>query len=119
MVEYDVLYTLYESPERRVRLAELADAVFISRSGLTRLVDRLERSGYIHREASQEDRRGIYAVLTDAGIEKLRTIWEVYAPGISQYFGSHLSDTEAEVILTLFTRLEEAQESSLAPSEKL
>src|SRR5437899_171102 len=63
---YDVLIELYEAPDNRMRLHELADAVVLSRSGLTRLLDRLERAGLIEREIAEADRRGAYAVLTDA-----------------------------------------------------
>jgi DNA-binding MarR family transcriptional regulator len=116
LVEYDVLYTLYEAPEKRLRLAELADAVLISRSGLTRLVDRLEKAGFLRREASTQDRRGIYAILTDDGVEQMRKIWAVYSTGIATYFGAHLSDSEAATIQHLFDRLDAMQ---TAHSEKV
>src|SRR5918997_3145626 len=64
---YDVLIELAEAPNRRLRLHELARAVVLSRSGLTRLVDRIEAAGLLHREACAEDRRGAYAVLTAEG----------------------------------------------------
>jgi DNA-binding MarR family transcriptional regulator len=55
----------------------------LSRSGLTRLVDRLESSGYLKREPFADDRRGTLAVLTDAGVEELRRIWAIYSAGIA------------------------------------
>jgi DNA-binding MarR family transcriptional regulator len=106
--EYDVLFTLYESPGRRQRLAEVASAALISRSGLTRLLDRLERKGCIRREGAPEDRRGTYAVLTEAGVEELRRIWAVYSRGIARYFLAHLSDAEAAEVGAIFGRVRTA-----------
>src|SRR5687767_3327298 len=62
---YDVLVQLSEAPDRRLRMTELAERVLLSRSGLTRLVDRLEREGLVHRQACPSDARGTHAVLTD------------------------------------------------------
>ena len=55
---YDVLIQLYATPEKRLRMQVLAESVVLSRSGVTRLIDRLEREGLVRREASPEDRRG-------------------------------------------------------------
>src|SRR5918997_3771041 len=68
---YDVLIYLQAAPGRRLRMAELADSVLLSRSGVTRLVDRLEREGLIVGDACDEDGRGLFAVLTDRGEELL------------------------------------------------
>ncbi|MCA1667861.1 MAG: MarR family transcriptional regulator [Thermomicrobia bacterium] len=95
---YDVLIELYEAPERRLRLHELADAVVLSRSGLSRLIDRLEGAGLLRREAAATDRRGAYAVLTDAGIAAMAAAWPIYARGITTYFAHHLTDTEAALL---------------------
>jgi DNA-binding MarR family transcriptional regulator len=75
---YDALWPLYRAERRRLRMGALADAVTLSRTGLTRLVDRLEREGLIRREAAPEDRRGSYVVLTAAGAALLRRMWPVY-----------------------------------------
>ena len=64
---YEVLLFLADSPEGRVRMSELADSVLLSRSGLTRLVDRLERDGLVRRESCPSDLRGFNAVITDEG----------------------------------------------------
>jgi DNA-binding MarR family transcriptional regulator len=68
---YEVLITLRSAPGRRLRMAELADAVLLSRSGMTRLVDRLERDGLLVRDTCASDARGCFAVLTPAGDELL------------------------------------------------
>jgi DNA-binding MarR family transcriptional regulator len=69
---YDVLLQLAEAPGRRLRMAELADRVLLSRSGLTRLIDRLQAEQLVVREPSADDARGTYTVLTAAGFERLR-----------------------------------------------
>src|SRR5689334_5190797 len=72
---YDVLIELAEAPDHRLRMHELASSVVLSRSGLTRLVDRLEKEGYLTRERDSEDRRGAYAVITANGRDALRHAW--------------------------------------------
>ena len=84
---YDVLWTLHRADDRRLRIRELADAVVLSSTGMTRFVDRLEAKGLVGREAVPGDRRGAYAVITKEGIDLLRRMWPVYARGIATYFG--------------------------------
>lgn len=103
--DYDVLYTLYLSPGRRQRLSEVASAALLSRSGLTRLLDRLEKKGYLRREACPEDRRGLFAVLTDEGLGELRRIWAVYSRGIARYFAPFASSEEMVTIAAVFGRI--------------
>src|SRR5262245_56887236 len=82
---YDVLVELVEAPDHRLRMHELARSVVLSRSGLTRLVDRLESAGLLRRQPDPADRRGAYAVLTEEGRAALRKAWPVYAAGISKH----------------------------------
>jgi DNA-binding MarR family transcriptional regulator len=84
---YDVLWTLYRAEGRRLRIRELADAVVLSSTGMTRFVDRLEAAGLVRREAVPGDRRGAYAVITKEGTDLLRRMWPIYARGIATYFG--------------------------------
>ncbi len=102
---YDVLYALYQAPEQRLRLYELAEAVVLSRSGLTRLVDRIEAAGLLRREPSLDDRRGAFAVLTEAGKAALRQTWPFYARGIARHFARALSDEEARILAAVFERI--------------
>lgn len=95
---YDVLIELYEAPEHRLRMHELAERVVLSRSGLTRLVDRLEAEGLLMRDRSGTDRRGAYAVITEQGIAALRRTWPVYARGIGEYFAQWLTSEEAQLL---------------------
>ena len=105
---YDVLLGLERAPEQRLRLSELADHIVLSRSGLTRLVDRLEKQGLLRRERCPEDRRGAYAVLTDAGRDALRQAWPVYREAINRHFAAHLRNEEASVMRQALARVLEA-----------
>ena len=109
---YDVLIELLEAPGRRLRLHDLADRVVLSRSGLTRLLDRLEAAGLLARQPDPSDRRGAYAVLTDKGREAIRRSWPVYAGGIQEYFARHVSADEATLLTQVFTRMLEAVKSN-------
>lgn len=102
---YDVLLQLAEAPERRLRMADLADRVLLSRSGLTRLVDRLQAEGYVRREPSRDDARGTYTVLTRAGFEALRRVVPVHLGGVRQNWLAHFSDDELRVLSELLGRL--------------
>lgn len=94
---YDVLWALYEAPGRRLRIRELSDAVVLSRTGLVRLLDRIESAGLLRREAVPEDHRGAYAAITADGARVLRRMWPVYERGISEYFAAHLGDEAGAV----------------------
>ena len=102
---YDVLIELYEAPEHRLRMHELAERVVLSRSGLTRLVDRLEKEGLLTRDRCGTDRRGAYAVITGQGIEALQQTWPIYAKGIAQYFAQWLTLEEAQLLESAFERI--------------
>jgi DNA-binding MarR family transcriptional regulator len=111
---YDVLLALDRAPDRRLRLSDLADHVVLSRSGLTRLVDRLEKQGLLRRERCPEDRRGAFAVLTEAGLDALRKAWPVYRDAIERHFVSHLQGEEA---ITLRRALARVLDAHAAPVE--
>jgi DNA-binding MarR family transcriptional regulator len=102
---YDVLFALSEASDRKLRLHELAQAVLIGRSNLTRLVDRLEGAGLICRESCEIDRRGAFAVITDEGIEMLDRMWSVYGRGIERYFACHLDPTEVKLLVKILGRM--------------
>jgi DNA-binding MarR family transcriptional regulator len=91
---YDVLLQLSGAPGGRLRMRDLAGAVLLSRSGLTRLVDRMAAAGLVCREAHSSDRRGANAVLTAAGRTALRRAAPVHLRGIDAHFSGHLSDDE-------------------------
>lgn len=116
---HDVLCALSEAPNRRLRLCDLAERVQRTRSGMTRLSDRLEAAGLIYRENCPTDRRGAFAVLTDRGLAELRRTKPVYAKAVAKHFVSRLGPSEAETLCTAFTRvfdaLREPQAVSTAP----
>jgi DNA-binding MarR family transcriptional regulator len=104
---YDVLVQLAEAPERRLRMAELADAVLLSRSGVTRLVDRLEVAGMVTRERFDGDGRGVVAVITTKGIDTLRAAARTHLAGVVRHFVEHLDRDELASFGQLCTRLAE------------
>ncbi|WP_245679411.1 MarR family winged helix-turn-helix transcriptional regulator [Actinomadura hibisca] len=91
---YDVLVHLGEAPEGRLRMNDLADRVLLSRSGLTRLVDRLQREGLVVRESCSSDARGLYAVLTPAGRSRLVAATPTYQRGVREYVLSRLDEQD-------------------------
>jgi DNA-binding MarR family transcriptional regulator len=107
---YDVLLTLAQAPGRRLRMAELADRVLLSRSGLTRLVDRIEKAGLVRREPSPDDARGTYTVLLPAGLRRLRAAVPVHLAGIQRHWLAHFDDAELQTLGALLQRLDAADE---------
>ena len=105
---YDVLVALAHAPGRRLRLHELAREVVLSRSGLTRLVDRLEAAGLLCRESDPTDRRGAFAVLTPEGLAAQQRAWPVYARAIAAHFGEHVTDGEARALARALDRVRAA-----------
>jgi DNA-binding MarR family transcriptional regulator len=94
----DVMNRLKEHPDRRLRIHELADASLFTRSGLTRLIDRIEEADYVRREHSSTDRRGIYVALTAKGVLKLEELWPDFTTSIQQHFGRHLKPSDVSAI---------------------
>jgi DNA-binding MarR family transcriptional regulator len=89
----------------RMRMCELAESVLLSRSGLTRLVDRLERDGLVVRGSCEHDARGAFAVITDAGAIALVAARATYRAGVRTHFAGPFSDAELETLAGLFERL--------------
>ncbi|QMV42363.1 MarR family winged helix-turn-helix transcriptional regulator [Cohnella cholangitidis] len=111
LTTYDVLIALFESPERKLRLGDLNKKVILSKSGLTRMLDRLEKEGLLQREKSAEDRRGAYAILTAAGESELRRAWPVYAKGIKKYFALPVSEEDRQTLRKILETLYFAQDN--------
>jgi DNA-binding MarR family transcriptional regulator len=105
LASYDVLVQLSEAPQRRLRMTELADRVLLSRSGLTRLADRLERDGFIAREACPSDARGTLAALTDAGLAKLESAWPTHRRGVAEHVTGRLTADEVAQLGRLLGKL--------------
>ncbi|MGE9807391.1 MULTISPECIES: MarR family winged helix-turn-helix transcriptional regulator [unclassified Janibacter] len=94
ITEYELLSMLSESPGGRSRMAQLADAIVQSRSRVTHTASRLERRGWVRREACADDRRGIELVLTDAGREALLRMAPAHVGSVRQHLVDVLSDEE-------------------------
>ncbi|MFW2383980.1 MAG: MarR family winged helix-turn-helix transcriptional regulator [Acidimicrobiales bacterium] len=95
----DVMNRLNEHPDRRLRFHELAERSLFTRSGLTRLVDRIEKAGYVEREHSSDDRRGVYVTLTNAGAAKLESLWPEFTASIQSHFGQHLNRGDIKALI--------------------
>lgn len=95
---YDALLALEDATNHRLKMSELADQVLLSKSGLTRLVDRLEAKGYIRREGCRADRRVAYAVITAEGLKAREASWPTYRAAIQEHFASQLSPEQLKVI---------------------
>lgn len=103
--DYEVLLRLSRSPDRRMRRVDLAGEVLLTASGVTRLLDGLEGSGYVERGTCESDRRVVYAVLTDEGQEKLSTAGESHRAQIEELFTARLDQNDLEALASLLLRL--------------
>ena len=106
LTSYDVLIYLADAPGRRLRMAELADSVLLSRSGVTRLVDRLEREGLLARDTCSSDGRGTFAVLTDKGEKLLARARPTHRAGVRRRFLDHFSEEEMRLLAGYWERVE-------------
>jgi DNA-binding MarR family transcriptional regulator len=96
--EYDALLTIAQAPERRIRMRQLADEVILSKSGVTRLIDRLVDDGLVERSACLVDARGAEAVITDRGLARLRAASDTHLRGIHEHFLGILDHADLDVI---------------------
>jgi DNA-binding MarR family transcriptional regulator len=102
---YEVLIHLADAPEGKMRMRDLADAALLSRSGLTRLVDRLERDGLIERASCPSDARGAFAVITDAGRALLARARPAHRAGVRRRFLDHFEDDELLLLAGYWERV--------------
>jgi len=98
LAEYDALVQLAAADDRQLRMNELADRVLLSRSGVSRLVDRLERQGWVRRATCPADARGAWAILTDAGLDSLRAAAPVHLRGVERHFLAPMSAADREAL---------------------
>jgi DNA-binding MarR family transcriptional regulator len=102
---YEVLLHLARADGRRLRRVDLAERVLLTPSGITRLLEGLERSGYVERASCDSDARVTYAQLTDEGEAKLREAAETHVAGIREFFGERFSNEELEALGQMLERL--------------
>jgi DNA-binding MarR family transcriptional regulator len=105
LTSYEVLMYLGDSEHGKLRMGELADDLLLSRSGITRLVDRLERQGLVERQPCQDDGRGFYAVLTERGRDKLRLARLDHLAGVRRHFLEPLDATDLDALTRAWKRL--------------
>jgi len=116
---FDVLTQLHLTPHKRLSMTELASAVLLSKSGLTRLVDRIEEAGLVQRAAAPGDRRSLLIVLTPSGEKTLKRAAPIHEDGIRRHFGAYISDNEAAAVEAALGRIATAarQHDSLASQD--
>jgi DNA-binding MarR family transcriptional regulator len=103
--DYEVLVVLSEAPDRQLRMSELAELLCLSPSGLTRRLDRLTRDDLVERRQCPSDRRGTYAVLTDAGFARLEAAAPDHVRGVRQHFVDLLERPQLEVLAGALERI--------------
>jgi len=113
---YDVLITLSEANEHRLRMSELADATFFSNSGISRRVNRLEKEGLLQRERCGSDGRVFYARLTGDGKAALKAAWPVYRGVIEEDFAKCMSPGDARTLSRILKAVVERLDGSMAGS---
>ncbi|MDQ3103014.1 MAG: MarR family transcriptional regulator [Actinomycetota bacterium] len=102
---YEVLLHLADAPEHSLRMGQLADRLLLSRSGLTRLVDRLAAQALVERHSCPSDRRGTYARLTAAGLERFEGARPTHLRGVREHFLSHLSDRDLDHLASAWEKI--------------
>jgi DNA-binding MarR family transcriptional regulator len=107
LADYEVLLVLAYSDGRRLRMSELADTLALSRSGATRLVDRLEADGLLVRVSCDTDRRGQWAQLTDAGYRRLRRASPTHLRGVAEHFLDRIPRAELDSLSRILDRVVE------------
>jgi len=105
LTRYDVLVQLFSAPDHRLRMNHLASRILLSKSGLTRLIDRMEAEGLVERASSPNDRRGSFAVLTPRGEQVFREASPIHLDGIHKHFACHLTASEAKTLAKAFEKI--------------
>ena len=105
LTSYEVLLYLSHADGRRMRMCDVADSVLLSRSGLTRMIDRLERDGLVERVSCPDDARGSYAQLTDHGLSRLREAQATHLDGVREHFLGHFSAEELDTLAGAWERI--------------
>lgn len=103
--EFDVLITLFNAPDYRLRMSDLADRIMLTPSGLSRLVDRLERERLVKRQVDKVDARSVHTVLTDAGLARLDEARATHNSVIRSHYTDRLSQAELHDVGSLWQRV--------------
>lgn len=114
---YDVLIRIWLAPEHTLRMNELAESALLSRSWITRRVDRLEESGLVERLPVGDDGRGVCVRLTSAGMETFARLDASHAGSIERHFSSYVTEEEAQVITRVLNRITAAARQAPATGD--
>jgi DNA-binding MarR family transcriptional regulator len=109
--DFDVLVQLYSAPERSMRRVDIARAVLLTASGITRLLDGLERAGWVEKRSCASDARVSYAALTEAGAAKFEAARESHLADVDELFAANFGAEELEHLASLLGRLPLAETS--------
>jgi DNA-binding MarR family transcriptional regulator len=109
ITEYNVLMNLSEAPKRSLRMSELANYVAITDSGLTRVLDRLSRRGLVERVRAHDDGRGQVAVLTRAGLARLKKAWPSHLASVRHHILDHLEGLDLVALADALTKIASAE----------
>jgi DNA-binding MarR family transcriptional regulator len=109
---YEVLLRLSHAPDASIRMQDLADVLLLSRSGVTRLADRLEAAGLIERRVCETDRRGTLAVITGAGRDAIERATPLVVEALDQHFARHLTKTDARALLPILEHVLDASRAA-------
>jgi DNA-binding MarR family transcriptional regulator len=115
--DYDCLVQLAYAPERSLRRVDLARSVLLSPSGITRLLDGLEREGWVEKRSCDSDARVTYAHLTEAGLEKFKSARKTHLADIEEAFGSRYTPEELAAVSSLLGRLLDSDEPAECAKE--
>ena len=102
---FDVLNRLDQAPEQRLRIHELEEVSLFTRSGMTRLADRLETAGLVKRERDADDRRGVFLAITELGKAKLGEVWPDHMRDIEEHFAGHINSSDAAALRSIAKKL--------------
>jgi DNA-binding MarR family transcriptional regulator len=105
LAEHEVLVRLAEAPDGRLRMLDLTGLVLLSKSGVTRLIDRMEREELVERQSCDTDRRVVYAAITPTGRRVLAETTPAFLAGIEEHFSRHLSEADVRALRKILRKL--------------
>jgi DNA-binding MarR family transcriptional regulator len=114
--EYSVLMHLSESPDRQLRMSELADRTSLSPSRISRVIDAMARVGLVERRSGSADGRNTYAALTKTGLSTLARAWPHHLRSVRQRAFDHLTAEETRILGSILQRLAQAGDAARSPT---
>jgi len=102
---YDVLLALEDAPNGKMTMSELSSSVLVSPSGVTRLIDRMAKEGYVNRQSNAKDRRSKFACITTLGLDARKSAWPILKLSMEELWVAHMTEAEAATILDIMKRM--------------